>query len=152
MLPTLLTRPESHLFNVSSIFGLVAADQTAAYHASKYGLVGFSESLRTEYARLNLGVTVLCPGFTRTNLYRAAGSGREGPIPTPPDWLCTRPEQVARQAIRAIYRNRGLVVVSALARFLWYSKRYFPGLIGSIYRARLRDLDSEATSAERESS
>ncbi len=135
LLPALLARQESHIVNVSSIFGLVATDQTAAYHVSKFGLVGFSESLRSEYANRGLGVTALCPGFTKTSLYASAETGYDGPIVQPPNWLLTSPAVVADRAIRAIYRNRGTVVVSPLARLLWYGKRFAPGLIGAVWRA-----------------
>ena len=46
VLPTLLLRPEGHILNVCSIAGLVAGPRSAAYHVSKFGLVGFTESLR----------------------------------------------------------------------------------------------------------
>ncbi len=45
LLPQLLKRPEAHLVNVASIYGIVATPRCAAYHASKFGLLGFSESL-----------------------------------------------------------------------------------------------------------
>src|SRR5262249_46639836 len=99
-LPVLLTRPEAHVLNVCSIAGLVACAKLPAYHTSKYGLVGFSESLRAEYSARGLGVTALCPGFVRTNLFQAAPNGHNGkPIRVPPRWLCTSPEKIAARAV-----------------------------------------------------
>ncbi len=43
LLPQLLSRPDSHLVNMCSISGLVAGGRFAAYHVSKFGLVGFTE-------------------------------------------------------------------------------------------------------------
>ena len=130
LLPSLLARPESHLLNVCSIAGLVASGRLAAYHVSKFGLVGFSESLRAEYGRRGLGVTALCPGLVETNIFRAAINGRPNkPVPTPPCWLCTTPEAVARRAVRAIRRNEGLVLVTWMAHVLWRLKRFAPGLL-----------------------
>ena len=47
---------------------------------------------------------------------------------TPPKWLFASVEQVAARAIKAIYRNQGVVTVSLLARVLWFIKRLAPGL------------------------
>jgi 3-oxoacyl-[acyl-carrier protein] reductase len=133
LLPTLLGRPEAHIVNVCSIAGLVASDRLAAYHVSKFGLVGFSEALRAEFHRRGLGVTALCPGFVRTNIFQAAVNGRDDkPMPTPPAWACASPEAVAYRAVQAILKNRGLVVVTPMARFLWYFKRLSPSLLSWI--------------------
>src|SRR5262249_7265241 len=92
LLPTLLHRPEAHILNVCSIAGLVAGRKLAAYPVSKFGLVGFSEALRAEYAHRGLGVTALCPGLVRTGLFQAAVSGQPGkPVKPPPRWLCISP-------------------------------------------------------------
>ena len=134
-LPVLLTRPEAHILNVCSIAGLVASGRLAAYHTSKYGLVGFSEALRAEYRARGLGVTALCPGFVRTNIFQAAINGRSSkPIGTPPSWLCIEPEKVAARALRAIRRNEGLVVLSPMAHLLWLLKRMSPGLVAFLSR------------------
>jgi short-subunit dehydrogenase len=133
LLPTLLEQPEAHIVNVCSIAGLVASGRLVAYHVSKYGLVGFSEALRAEFNRRGLGVTALCPGLVRTNLFQAAVSGREGrPMRIPPAWMCASPEAVAYRAVQAILKNRGLVVVTPMARFLWYFKRLSPSLLSWI--------------------
>lgn len=127
LLPLLLRQPEAHLLNVCSIAGLVAGGKLAAYHTSKFGLVGFSEALRAEYRGRGLGVTALCPGLVRTRLLESAATDRPNRrgkrLPT---WLCTSPETVARRALRAIRRDRGLVLVSPMARVLWFLKRLSP--------------------------
>jgi short-subunit dehydrogenase len=131
LLPTLLGRPEAHVLNVCSIAGLVAGRKLAAYAASKSGLVAFSESLRAEYASRGLGVTALCPGLVRTGIFAAAGTGTPGKaVREPAWWLSVSPEAVARAAVRAVRRNRGLVLVSAMARALWLLRRVAPGLPG----------------------
>ena len=130
LLPTLLKLPEAHVLNVCSIAGLVAGGRFAAYHVSKFGLVGFSEALRAEYGRRGVGVTALCPGPVQTNLYSSAISGREGrEVPTPPAWICTTEHKVAEQAIAAIRKNRRLVLLTPMAHLLWNLKRFAPGLL-----------------------
>ncbi len=130
LLPSLLERPEAHIVNVCSMFGLVGMPKLAAYCTTKFGLVGLSDALRAEYGRYGLGVTALCPGFVRTNLFTSA------PLPPtakqhkiPPRIFTTTPERVAKATIRAIRRNRRLVVVEPSARLLCTLKRLTPGLV-----------------------
>ncbi len=130
LLPSMLARPEAHILNVASFFGLIGTRKLAAYTASKFGLVGFGESLRAEYARTNLGVTTLCPGFVDTSLFASAlQSDQETTYKQPPAWMLTTPEKIADRAIRAIFRDEALVVIQSYARLAYYAKRFFPGVI-----------------------
>jgi 3-oxoacyl-[acyl-carrier protein] reductase len=139
LLPALLAREEAHIVNVCSILGLVAIPRFAAYQTSKFGLVGFSESLRAEYTCRGLGVTALCPGFVRTNIFQAMLDGEGArPMRTPPQWCYASPELVAARAVRAIYRNRGVAPVTWLAGFLWSVKRLAPRLWDFASRARMK--------------
>jgi len=139
LMPTLLARHDSHVLNVASICGLVGLSRVTAYTTSKFALVGFSESLRAEYARLGVGVTALCPGLVDTNLFSSALRGNDAKeTKIPPRWLLTTPEAVANRAIRAIYRNQGVVVVQPYARMLYLLKRYAPGLLDVANRFRRR--------------
>jgi NAD(P)-dependent dehydrogenase (short-subunit alcohol dehydrogenase family) len=130
LLPTLLSRPEAHLLNVVSFYGFFPTARATAYHVTKYGLLGLSEALRVELGRHGLGVTALCPGFVRTGLYDRSLRGHpDRKLPTPPRWLSTTPEKVAAKAVRAIRRNRGMVVVTPLAHAAHYLKRFAPGVL-----------------------
>jgi len=141
LLPTLLDQPEAHVLNVASFFGLVGLGRLAAYTSSKFGLVGFSESLRAEYGRRGLGVTALCPGFVDTNLFAEAPRGEDRTeSKQPPRWMLTTPERIAHCAIHGIYRNRRLVVVQPYARLAHYGKRFFPGLIDWAHHLSRRRL------------
>jgi NAD(P)-dependent dehydrogenase (short-subunit alcohol dehydrogenase family) len=61
---------ESHVVNTASIAGLTALPFFAPYHASKYAVIGLSESLSYELSMQHsrVGVSVLCPGFVKTNV------------------------------------------------------------------------------------
>jgi short-subunit dehydrogenase len=136
LLPVLLDRPEAHILNVCSIAGLVAGRRLAAYHTSKFGLVGFTEALRAEFAHRGLGVTALCPGAVCTRLLDSAIiRDRRRPLRFP-GWLTTTPEHVAAAAVRAVRKNQGLALVTPAARLLWLFKRLFPGLLDFLNRFR----------------
>ena len=70
-LPVLRANPDGgHIVNTASVGGLVTMPGLGAYAVSKYGVVALSETLAQELAeeRSRVGVTVLCPGPTRTNI------------------------------------------------------------------------------------
>ncbi|HEY7220216.1 MAG TPA: SDR family oxidoreductase [Candidatus Binatia bacterium] len=130
LLPVLLRRPEAHILNVCSIYGLVPKRRLAAYEMAKFALVGLSQSLRLEYGPRGLGITALCPGLVKTNLVTAASEqNRLGGRLNLDAKLAVSPEVVARRAIKAIQRNEGLVVVTAYAKALWFLHRCFPRLL-----------------------
>jgi short-subunit dehydrogenase len=134
LLPSMLERREAHVLNVCSVLGLVGMPKVTAYCTSKFGMVGFTESLRNEFGRDGLGVTALCPGFVTTNLFTNAPleeSVEEHKIP--PRIICTTPERVANAAIKAIYRNRRLVTVEPFAKFMSAMKRYAPWLLDFVF-------------------
>src|SRR5205823_14257281 len=64
-----------HIVSTASIAGLISG-QSSAYNVSKYGVVSLSEGLRCELAPSGIGVSVLCPGFIRTQI---VDSGRNLP-------------------------------------------------------------------------
>jgi short-subunit dehydrogenase len=134
LLPSLLARREAHVLNVCSVLGLVGMPKVTAYCASKFGMVGFSESLRNELGRQGLGVTALCPGFVRTNLFTNAqleADVEEHKLP--PKAITTTPDRVANAAVKAIYRNRRLVVMEPFARLMYATKRFAPWLLDGIF-------------------
>ncbi|MEE4349518.1 MAG: SDR family NAD(P)-dependent oxidoreductase [Pacificimonas sp.] len=56
-----------HIVNTASMAGLIPATGPS-YNATKYGVVALSENLRPVLAERGIGVSVLCPGFIRTNI------------------------------------------------------------------------------------
>ncbi len=151
LLPTLLERPEAHVVNVCSISGLVAGGRFAAYHTSKFGLIGFTEALRAEYGRRGLGVTALCPGPVLTNLYRQCATGKEGKlVPHPPGWLCTTVDAISSRTIRAIHRNQRLPIIGLLAHLLWNAKWLAPAVLDLMnhFRRKKRRPSSVDTTTE----
>jgi short-subunit dehydrogenase len=134
LLPMLLSADDSHLLNVCSMFALVPWRRIAAYQASKFGLLGFTLSLRAEYYNESFGVTALCPGFARSALLEACSMPDAYEPLRVPAWLCTTPERVAAGAVRAIRKKQGLVVMTPAAHFYWRLTRLLPGLVDWLNR------------------
>jgi NAD(P)-dependent dehydrogenase (short-subunit alcohol dehydrogenase family) len=68
VLPQMRKQRSGHVINMSSLAGLVGAEFTSAYAAAKFALEGWSESLAPEVAPFGIHVTVVEPGFFRTEL------------------------------------------------------------------------------------
>lgn len=71
--PLFLEQNEGHILNTASLAGLGGVPGMGAYCASKFAVVGISETLFHELALSgkNVGVSVLCPGFVRTRIYES---------------------------------------------------------------------------------
>jgi NAD(P)-dependent dehydrogenase (short-subunit alcohol dehydrogenase family) len=67
VLPRMRALRHGHIFNVSSLGGLVAFAATGYYHATKFAVEALSESLSHEVAPLGIKVTILEPGAFRTD-------------------------------------------------------------------------------------
>ncbi len=61
-----------HIVNTSSGLGLIAVPGMAPYCATKFAVVGISESIRAELEPHGIGVTVVCPGLIQTDIVRAS--------------------------------------------------------------------------------
>lgn len=76
-LPHLKARPEAHIVNLSSSFGIIAPPGQSAYAAAKFAVRGFSESLRHELqvAGSPVKLSVVHPGGIATNIVRNSRTG-----------------------------------------------------------------------------
>lgn len=71
--PLFLEQNEGHVVNTASLAGLGGAPGMGPYCASKFAVVGLSESLFQELllGGQNVGVSVLCPGFVKTRIHES---------------------------------------------------------------------------------
>jgi len=66
VLPYMKKQKSGYIINISSVCGKFGFAGTAAYSASKFGLMALSDSLRAEGASSNIKVTAICPGYVAT--------------------------------------------------------------------------------------
>lgn len=134
-----------HIVNIASMAGYVAVPGMSAYSATKFGVIGLSESLRGELAQHKIGVTAICPGVINTPIVRS--SRMYGPQNTPEnrergirafERRNYGPERVAQGILRAIRRNRRVAPVSPEAWVLYWIKRLFPWLVAGVGRLSAR--------------
>ena len=78
-LPYLRAQGQGRILQVSSIGGVTAFPQLGAYHASKWALEGFSQSLAQEVAAFGVRVTIVEPGGFNTSWVGSAGQSAHHP-------------------------------------------------------------------------
>jgi len=114
MLPAMLRQPRAAILNVSSVAGLLPVPGLAVYAASKAYVSSFSEALRAELLGTKVSVTALCPGPVDTEFRQVARrQDSAGEMPAPRFFTVTR-EQVVREALEGVARNRARVIPGAL--------------------------------------
>lgn len=131
LLPSM--RPQGHIVNVSSLFGLVAPAGQTAYSASKFAIRGFSEALRRELAPAGIGVTTVHPGGIRT---RIAESARIAASASDVEAAAGRAafakmlnypaDRAAADIIAGIERRRGRVLIAPEAKLVDATARLLP--------------------------
>jgi 3-oxoacyl-[acyl-carrier protein] reductase len=77
VLPSMIERQTGHIINIASIAGKVGSANRAVYCASKFGVVGFTESLAEEVRQHGIRVVVVCPGSTDTGFGTSTATARE---------------------------------------------------------------------------
>jgi 3-oxoacyl-[acyl-carrier protein] reductase len=101
VLPAMAARRRGHIVNVASIAGRVGAPFEAAYSASKFAVVGWSEALAAEMAPLGVRVSLVNPGPVATSFTDARGVPFQRSVPRP-----IAAEQVAAAIVHAVEHDR----------------------------------------------
>jgi len=131
-LPGMMERNGGHIVNVASAGGLYAQFSVGAYCASKFALVGLGEALIQELREHNISVTTVCPGSTRTPIFehiRVSGLNRDK-LRRVFNIMNRMPAgKTAAMIVKAVKRDRALVVTTLLGRMLYYMKKISPALV-----------------------
>src|ERR1700722_1479036 len=79
--PVMRKQKSGHIFQVASVGGRIGVPGNTPYHAAKWAVGGFSDSLAMEVAPLGVKICTLEPGGIRTNLARRAGQNAPDLLP-----------------------------------------------------------------------
>ena len=137
-LPLLKDRPEAALINTSSIFGMIAVAGQSVYHATKFGVRGFTESLAKEFKDSAVQVHCVHPGHIGTNIVANSRFNEED------DATFLRQDNVDVDEMAEMFRTGGMhpsraaqIILNGVQR---KKRRIFVGL-----DAKLMDLAQRIT-------
>lgn len=132
-----------HIVNIASAAAFSPTRSLPAYCTTKAGVLMLSECLRAELAGRRIGVTAVCPGFSKTGIMRhgsfvGVGGAEQERLRARADKLLRLrnypPEKVAERIVHAIVKNKAVVPVNAEAHMLHALSRIAPGAMRAIAR------------------
>jgi short-subunit dehydrogenase len=135
VLPSMLAQKGGHIAVISSIAGKLGVPLRSGYSASKFALHGFFEVLRSEEEKNGIHVTMVCPGYIRTDISLSALRGDGGKHAKMDSELAhgMSAHECARKILHGIARKKNEIVVGAAReKALVYLKRFFPNLLARV--------------------
>lgn len=140
VLPGMVARKRGQLVVISSVVGYVGTPLRSGYAAAKHALHGFYDALRAEVWRENVQVTLICPGFIKTNVSLnaiTADGGRHG-LMDDGQLHGMDPAECARQIWAAVESGREEALIGRKEALFVRLKRHLPGLLSyAIKRAKV---------------
>ena len=121
------------IVNVSSMVGFLGVFGYCDYAASKFAIVGFSESLKSELKKYNISVQVLCPpdtdtpGFATENLTKPAETKA---ISASAKLMSS--DAVAKELIEGIRKNTFMIIPGFDGKLTYFLKRHMPFIIDMV--------------------
>jgi NAD(P)-dependent dehydrogenase (short-subunit alcohol dehydrogenase family) len=146
-MPYLLQTDAGHIVNISSVFGLAGVEHQSAYCTAKFGVRGFTETLRMELLETHVGVTCVHPGGIKTPITRNSRIGAGGFV-TPAmhrqgtasfeKTARTTPDEAAGQIWQAVEQTKTRLLIGPDARQIDWITRLFPVGYTKMLRAELQ--------------
>jgi 3-dehydrosphinganine reductase len=139
-----LKKNRGYIVNVSSMVGFLGVFGYTDYAASKFAVMGFSEALKSELKKHDIGVSVLCPpdtdtpGFKIENTTKPAETkavSEGGGIMTPGD--------VAAEMIRGMKKGSFLIIPGMDGKLVYTMKRYAPWLVDMVMDSQIKKVQKK---------
>lgn len=135
LLPYFRKQNKGHIVSIASIAGKFGVPYRTGYSSSKFALTGFYEALRAENTNHNIKISLVYPGFIKTNISENAYSGdgsKHGKVdPGIQEGIDSR--VCAKQIISAIESGRLEVVIARpKEKFAIFLHKYFPRLFAKL--------------------
>jgi len=143
-LPHLLTRPEAHIVDISSMGGFLPVPGQTIYGASKAAVKLLTEGLHSELRDTNVKVTVVFPGGVRTNIMSNSGLGdRMTSSDSKGAQKILSADQAAAMIITGMEQNRFRVVVGEDAKSMDLLYRFNPAYAAGLIAKKMGALLSK---------
>ncbi len=134
ILPHFMQRKSGAFGVVSSLVGKFGTPFRSSYAASKHALHGFFDTLRAELHKDNIQVTMICPGFIKTNVSINALTEDGSPLNQMDDAQANgmSPKDCADKIYSAMRKKKREVNIGGKEVFGVYAKRLFPGIFAKL--------------------
>jgi NAD(P)-dependent dehydrogenase (short-subunit alcohol dehydrogenase family) len=140
-----------HIVNIASLAGLLTFPANVPYAMTKHAVTGLSLSLRAEAADLGVRVSVVCPGYVKSDIFQSSpmlNVPRDKVLAQIPFGLMDA-AQAAKATLRGVARNQAVIVFPRYARILWWLYRLSPALLAPLERKTIRDFRAVRTAPRR---
>lgn len=117
LMPVILESDSAAIINIASSAALCSLAGTSVYSASKAALKSLTDAVREEY-RSKCYVGLVCPGFTKTNIFSNQNVAVEGAAQKAINFISTDCERMTNLIIRGIQHKRGNMVFGTDAHFM----------------------------------
>lgn len=136
LLPHFIENGSGQFVVVTSLMGVFSSPMRSGYCGSKHALHGFFNALRAEHADDGISVTIVCPGFVRTDISRNAlvGDGSQQQSMDEKTGSGISAEECAKGIIRAMRKKKPEVYIGKKEILGIYLSRYAPGIFRRIIR------------------
>lgn len=136
VLPAMLKQRAGQIVVISSVMGKISMPGSSMYSASKHALHGFFDALRAEVYKDNIGVTVVCPGYIKTNVSInaiTAEGGAHGKMDKGQQ-KGMLPAKCARGIVKAVAKRKNEFYIGGKEMLAITFSRLLPGLFLSIVK------------------
>ncbi|XP_068192465.1 dehydrogenase/reductase SDR family member 7B isoform X2 [Antennarius striatus] len=141
LLPSMVHRHSGHIVVISSVQGKIAIPHRSAYAASKHATQAYFDCLRAELEHHGILVTVISPGYIKTNLSVNAvtGDGSKYGVVDKTTATGQDPRVVAKAVLRAVrQRSKDVVLAGPLPTLAIYLRTLWPALFFRLMSSRSR--------------
>ncbi len=126
-----LIESKGAIAGISSVAGFKGLPGRTGYSSSKFAMNGFLETLRLEMTEKNVSVSIICPGYTASNIRNTAlnnegKSQNESPLD---ESKLMSAEAVANEILKAIEHKNNFVVLTFLGKVTFWLNKFFPKFI-----------------------
>ncbi|UKT63999.1 SDR family oxidoreductase [Pedobacter mucosus] len=136
VLPLMIANGGGQIIVISSLVGKFGTKLRSAYSASKHALHGYFDSLRSEVYDQNINITIVCPGFIKTNVsinaLTASGTGQGIMDDAQSNGMSA--ETCAIEIVKAIKNKKEEVYIGGKETKAVLLKRFFPNLFSKKIR------------------
>jgi short-subunit dehydrogenase len=133
---------------MGSVMSFLALPVGAPYSMSKHAVRALADSLRAEVAKYGVGVTLLAPGFVKSEIRQVDNQGRfhEDARDRIPGWLSMDTDKAASKLVTAVIKRKPVAVITGHGKAAVFLGRHFPRLVSylvnvlGISKRRHRDV------------